>query len=31
MSDKSKWFKRNEFRELFFSVVLLGLLLVSLI
>jgi hypothetical protein len=31
MSDKSKWFQRNEFRELVFSVVLLGLLLISLI
>lgn len=31
MSKKSKWFERNEFRELVFSVVLLGLLLLSLV
>jgi hypothetical protein len=31
MSKKSKWFERNEFRELVFSALLLGLLLLSLI
>mgnify|MGYP001814873809 CR=1 FL=1 len=31
MNKKSKWFERNEFRELIFSVLLIGLLVFSLI
>mgnify|MGYP001547392181 FL=1 len=31
MNKKSKWFERNVFRELIFSVLLIGLLVFSLI